>query len=38
MLRVELGLAVIILAGAAGYTQQAPTQTGIRKNGIYWVV
>lgn len=34
----DIGLAVIILAGAAGYTQQTPTQTGIRKNGSYWVV
>ena len=38
MLSVELGWAVLILAAAAGYTRQSPTQSGISKEGMGWII
>ena len=38
MLSMELGQAILILAVAAGYTRQTPTQSGISKEGIGWII
>lgn len=34
----DIDLAVIILAGAADYTWQTPTKTGISKKEMFWVI